>query len=301
MQRYKKNVIYTNLASCQPHKSSFLSIALYRFFSSLAFSSLVPLSFSLFFLTSLQPLPRLSLTMSAPLSNLVPPIYNLFISSPFSLFLFSFYSLSRPPFAHKLTLYMHQMKNKYGKRVVIKKKYVSLQTQHPTNTIPITNKTYRFMTVTEQTTQQVERFLRKISQKYSSNDNSSSLATDIHIFLSQDSGEMIAFDDDNKEITRCVVEQWINNTDERFYAEASKALRTICEGMRQTLEGLAIMKPYSIVLENDEGENIAELFLADDDTIIIGGDLMDGLDQDLNAFLNKILDEGEDEMKNVKV
>ena len=57
----------------------------------------------------------------------------------------------------------------------------------------------------------------------------------------------------------------------------------------------------SIVLENDEGENIAELFLADDDTIIIGGDLMDGLDQDLNAFLNKILDEGEDEMKNVKV
>ena len=121
------------------------------------------------------------------------------------------------------------------------------------------------------------------------------------VFLSQDSGEMIAFDDDNKEITRCVVEQWINNTDERFYAEASKALRTICEGMRQTLEGLAIMKPYSIVLENDEGENIAELFLADDDTIIIGGDLMDGLDQDLNAFLNKILDEGEDEMKNVKV
>lgn len=157
------------------------------------------------------------------------------------------------------------------------------------------------MTVTEQTTQQVERFLRKISQKYSSNDNSSSLATDIHIFLSQDSGEMIAFDDDNKEITRCVVEQWINNTDERFYAEASKALRAICEGMRQTLEGLTIMKPYSIVLENDEGENIAELFLADDDTIIIGGDLMDGLDQDLNAFLNKILDEGEDEMKNVKV
>lgn len=196
---------------------------------------------------------------------------------------------------------MHQMKNKYGKRVVIKKKYVSLQPQHPTNTIPITNKTHRFMTVTEQTTQQVERFLRKISQKYSSNDNSSSLATDIHIFLSQDSGEMIAFDDDNKEITRCVVEQWINNTDERFYAEASKALRAICVGMRQTLEGLAIMKPYSIVLENDEGENIAELFLADDDTIIIGGDLMDGLDQDLNAFLNKILDEGEDEMKNVKV
>lgn len=84
MQRYKKNVIYTNFASCQPHKSSFLSIALNLFFSSLAFSLLVPLSFSLFFLTSRQPLPRLSLTMSAPLSNLIQPIYNLSLSSPFS-------------------------------------------------------------------------------------------------------------------------------------------------------------------------------------------------------------------------
>ncbi len=84
MQRYKKNVIYTNFASCQPHKSSFLSIALYLFSTSFAFSSLVPLSFSLFFLTSLQPLPRLSLTMSAPLSDLVPPIYSLSLSSPFS-------------------------------------------------------------------------------------------------------------------------------------------------------------------------------------------------------------------------
>lgn len=68
MQRYKKNVIYTNFASCQPHKSSFLSIALNLFFSSLAFSSLVPLSFSLFFLTSR--LPYLSLKFSFPLSNL---------------------------------------------------------------------------------------------------------------------------------------------------------------------------------------------------------------------------------------
>ena len=57
------------------------------------------------------------------------------------------------------------------------------------------------------------------------------------------------------------------------------------------------MKPYSIVLENEDNENIAELFLADNDTIIIGGDLMDGLDQDLDRFLDKLLAEGEQDMK----
>lgn len=108
---------------------------------------------------------------------------------------------------------------------------------------------------------------------------------------------MIASDDDGSEITRCVVEQWIENTDEHFYAEAGKAMRACCETLRPVLEALGIMKPYSIVLENEDNENIAELFLADNDTIIIGGDLMDGLDQDLDSFLNKLLAEGEQDMK----
>lgn len=152
------------------------------------------------------------------------------------------------------------------------------------------------MKVSEQTLQQLERFFKKIAQKFPTNEETS-LVTDIHVFLSPDSGEMIASDDDGTEITRCVVEQWIENTDEHFYAEASKAMRACCETLRPVLEALGIMKPYSIVLENEDNENIAELFLADNDTIIIGGDLMDGLDQDLDSFLDKLLAEGEQDMK----
>ena len=53
----------------------------------------------------------------------------------------------------------------------------------------------------EQTTQQIERFLKKIAQKFPNNDEVSAL-TDIHVRVSQDSGEMLAFDDDDNEITR---------------------------------------------------------------------------------------------------
>ena len=49
------------------------------------------------------------------------------------------------------------------------------------------------------------------------------------------------------------------------------------------------MKPYSFVLENEDGENIGELYLADDDTIIIGGDLMPGLNEELDEFLNDLI------------
>ena len=68
------------------------------------------------------------------------------------------------------------------------------------------------MKVSEQTLQQIERFLKKIAQKFPTSDEAS-LVTDIHIVLFQESGELIAFDDDDNEVTRCVVEQWINNTD----------------------------------------------------------------------------------------
>ena len=52
---------------------------------------------------------------------------------------------------------------------------------------------------------------------------------------------------------------------------------------------MSIIKPFSFILENDDKENVAELYLVDDDTIIIDPDLMEGLDDDLNKFLEELL------------
>ncbi len=146
------------------------------------------------------------------------------------------------------------------------------------------------MKASEQTTQQIERFLKKIAQKFPLNEETS-LVTDIHVRVSQESGEMVAFDDDDKEITRCVVEQWIENNDEDFYESVHDILTTTFASMSKTLDNLGILKPYSFVLENDEKEGIAELYLADDNTIIIGKDLMEGLDTDLDSFFDSLMKE----------
>lgn len=144
------------------------------------------------------------------------------------------------------------------------------------------------MQVTEQTTQQIERAIKKIAQKLPANEETS-LLTDIHLLVSQDSGELIAYDDNDEEITRCVVEQWIDNKDESFYDEVTALLRKQLQQMHEVVDNLGIMKPYSFVLENDDKESIAELYVADDDTIIIGGDLMEGLDQDLDSFFDSLM------------
>ncbi|MQN15047.1 hypothetical protein [Segatella copri] len=149
------------------------------------------------------------------------------------------------------------------------------------------------METLEQTIMQVERFIRKVAQKFPApeSDDETSQMTDIHVRVSQDSGELLAFDDDDNEITRCVVEQWIENKDEDFYDEVAKLLRDVLRKQADIIDHLGILKPYSFVLEDDDKEHISELYLADDDTIIVGGDLMENLDNDLDNFLNDLLKE----------
>ena len=146
------------------------------------------------------------------------------------------------------------------------------------------------MNTNEQTTQKIERFLGKRVQKFPV-DSELAFMTDLHIKVVQDSGELLAFDDDGNEITRCVVNQWIDNKDAGFYSEVVKVLREIIIKNKDKVENLGIVKPYNFVLENDENEHVAELYVVDDDTIIIGGDLMEGLDKELDDFLNQLLAE----------
>lgn len=141
----------------------------------------------------------------------------------------------------------------------------------------------------EATTRQIERFVKKIEQKFSVFQDSPKM-TDIHIKVSPESGEMLAFDDDDNEITRCVVEQWIASKDENFYDTVQKALSHELQRMKTTAEGIAILKPFSFVLEDDESEHVSELYLVDDDISILSGDLMQGLDEDLNNFMKQIFD-----------
>lgn len=146
------------------------------------------------------------------------------------------------------------------------------------------------MEITEQTILQVERFIKKVAQKFPTVEESEvSLLTDIHIRVSQDSGEMLAFDDDDVEITRCVVEQWIDCKDENFYDEIADCLRGLLRKNAEIIDNLGLLKPYSFVLEDDDKQHLGELYLADDDTIILGGDLMQNLDQDLDGFLDELL------------
>ena len=146
------------------------------------------------------------------------------------------------------------------------------------------------MKANEQTLQEVERAIRKVADKFPATEEASML-TDIHLRVNQETGELVAFDDDDNEINRCIVEQWIDNKDDTFYADAASTLRMVLNKHQQQIEAMSILKPYSFVLEDEDHESLEELYVVDDDTVIIDEVLMKGLDKDLTDFMNKLFEE----------
>ncbi len=146
------------------------------------------------------------------------------------------------------------------------------------------------MKATELTLQQISRTIGKVADKFPATEEAV-LLTDIHMRVNQETGEFVAFDDDDNEITRSVIEQWIGNTDKDFRSSIVSVIRKGIELQKDIVDNMSIIKPYSFVLEDEDKEPIAELYVVDDDTIIIYPELMSGLDEELNEFLKDLLGE----------
>ena len=147
------------------------------------------------------------------------------------------------------------------------------------------------MDLKEMTNQQIGRAIRKVASRFPANQEAS-VMTDIHLRVTQESGELVAFDDDDNEITRVVIEPWIDNQDEDFYQNITPVLRNVLhQEMNDVVEQMSILRPFSFVLEDDDHEHIAELYMADGDTVIVGGEILPNLDEDLDSFFNDLLKE----------
>ena len=144
------------------------------------------------------------------------------------------------------------------------------------------------MNATPQTIQQVERAIRRIAEKFPSTQEA--VMTDVHLQVKPSSGELVAFDDNDDEITRVVVEQWIGASDETFYEEAAELISRCIGNVRESIvDAMSVMRPFSFVLVDEDKETLHDLYLVDDDTFIIHQGLLEGLDEELDQFLKDLL------------
>ncbi len=116
------------------------------------------------------------------------------------------------------------------------------------------------------------------------------LMTDILVQANSETGMLTVSDDDGQEIFSSVVPSWVDNDSETFYDEVAQTWRKAISEHREAMGSLSIIKPYSFLLVDDDRETISELYLADDEQLSVdAGELMENLDDDLDAFLDKLL------------
>ncbi len=115
--------------------------------------------------------------------------------------------------------------------------------------------------------------------------------TDLLIQANPDTGEMTVCDDDNNELARTVAEELAGNAPDDFYEELQPVLRRCIAGLHTQLLNAGIMKPYDILLVNEDGETVANLYCVEADTVVLDDEMIRKIDEDLDNFLEKLMKE----------
>lgn len=118
------------------------------------------------------------------------------------------------------------------------------------------------------------------------------VVTDIHLQPNSESGELVVFDDDDQELSRTIIDEWVEYESDDFYTVVEPVLRSEIESLKECgkLEKLCLMKPYSFVLVDEDKETVTELLLVDEDeTLLLNDELLKGLDEELDTFLKDLL------------
>lgn len=145
------------------------------------------------------------------------------------------------------------------------------------------------MKLNDSSSAQLKAIIRKAIGKFTVEDET--FVTDLHIQANPQTGIVSLIDDDDNELGRTSVKEWVEYDGDDFEEMVTDTLTAILQEMKDAgdFAKVQIMQPYSFVYVDEDKETIAELLLMDDDTLIVTDGLLKGLDEELNEFLKDLL------------
>ena len=148
------------------------------------------------------------------------------------------------------------------------------------------------MNLTPSSTASLSEALGKIVALYSGEEDQL-VSTDFYFQPSLEDGSLTIFNDNDEEIACVAVPEWEEYAPETFYDAVGTDLTAVIEeaNAEGDLERLAVWMPYSFVLVDDERETVADLLLVDEDTLLVKKGLLAGLDEELNKFIEDLLND----------
>lgn len=118
---------------------------------------------------------------------------------------------------------------------------------------------------------------------------------DLYLQPNPEAGEFVILDDEDHALIKIPVSDWqekyetIDVDYELKQAEAALSEIVTKANAAGAFDTLNILKPFSVVLVNDEMEQLAELLLLDDEQVMLDDSFLKNMDQELDDFFQKLM------------
>lgn len=117
--------------------------------------------------------------------------------------------------------------------------------------------------------------------------------TDLYVCVKYDELLLTIYDDAENTLLQVTLDEWNELKEEQedfneiVIATLKKALNT--DMMRQQFESLDLIAPFSVILVDEDLEQIAEIITIDKDVMFLDDDFFKNLDKDLDDFFEKLM------------
>jgi hypothetical protein len=118
---------------------------------------------------------------------------------------------------------------------------------------------------------------------------------DLYLLPNPEAGEFSVFDDEDHELIKVPVDIWQENYEtldnEAELKECEAILVEIANKVKDEgiFERINILKPFSVLMVDEDMETLAELLLIDDEQYLVDDHFLKNMDEELDAFFEKLM------------
>lgn len=118
------------------------------------------------------------------------------------------------------------------------------------------------------------------------------LLSDLYIQWLPEEALLKFYDDDENFLSEISTDTLDEPVNEEFLGETLDALLKK-EEMSELMDSSFTLRPFSIMLVDEDMKNISEHFLLDSDSLVLDRGFMENLDKELNEFMDKLFGENQ--------
>jgi hypothetical protein len=140
----------------------------------------------------------------------------------------------------------------------------------------------------------LDRAFRK-ALEYLEVSESQAAIVDLYLLPNPEAGEFSVFDDEDHELIKVPVDIWQENYEtidnEAELKECELLLVEIANKVKDegVFERINILKPFSVLMVDEDMETLAELLLIDDEQYLVDDHFLKHMDEELDAFFEKLM------------